>query len=68
MNNSIGDPMDNIKTAFELAERLSLMYYLTNRAKINLEGTINNMLQDGIDIELIKGYLIDILDNVEFIE
>ena len=53
------------------AEQLSLKlvnyYKLTYRCQVNLEGTINNMLLDGISIEKIKYYLEDIFDNVEFI-
>jgi hypothetical protein len=59
--------MAKIETARQLSVFIADLYGLTLRCQINLEGTIQNMLFDGVKIGLIKSYLEDIYDNVEFL-
>jgi hypothetical protein len=49
-------------SAEELAAELAVMYGLTYRASVNLEGTINNMLSYGLTIEQCDDVISDILD------
>lgn len=60
--------MTEITDAEKLILKLERKYWLTYSCVINLEGTINNMLQDGISIEKIEYYLDDILENIDFYE
>lgn len=53
-------------TASELAIQLYLDYNTTYGCRVNLEGTIQNMLLDGIPINKIEEYLTDIFDNLGF--
>jgi hypothetical protein len=60
--------MDKIETAEQLAKLLASTNYLTHRSQVNLEGTIQNMMLDGIKIEKIKYYLDDLLGNIDFLD
>jgi hypothetical protein len=55
------------RTADDLAREIALKYNLAARCQVNLEGTISNMMLDGISVRRIKHYLEDLYDNVEFI-
>ena len=56
------------RKAEKLSEKFARDYDLTYLCMINLEGTISNMLQDGIPLDKIEYYLVDVLDNIEFRE
>lgn len=56
--------MPETDVATEIVSRLSEEYPITYRCGVNLMGTINNMLQDGVSPERAEGYLEDILENI----
>lgn len=55
--------IDAEKLAWELAEK----YRLTYRTQVNLEGTINGMLESKLTIDQAHEFITDILDNLETI-
>ena len=50
-----------------LAQRFGATYSLTYRCMVNLEGTINNMLQDGLSDSQVINFLDDIYSNLEVV-
>lgn len=52
--------------AESLAYNLRLEYGLTYRCSVNLEGTINNLLQKGLSLQEVEDVVRDILDNIEW--
>lgn len=61
------DDNPKYESAEFLAWNLGFRFGLTYSCQVNLEGTINNMLQEGLTMEKIDEILSDVLENVDFV-
>lgn len=57
----------SVRFAARFSKSLAIEYRLTYPAQVNLEGTINNMLQYGLSEDAVKDVLLDLLDNLDFL-
>lgn len=58
----------NSDEAEKLAKDIKNKYNLSHKCSVNLEDTINNMIDYGLSIKKIEGILLDIFENIEFLE